>query len=150
MKKYLINKFSYILAIFMLSILQFVHAQQFDNSYLKWKAQQQEQDSKLKQNPDSNYYLSKPSVKTASLTKNTATSSQKNTNKTAFSSSTKISLNTASVEQLQQLNGVGMKKAQAIVEYRNQNGKFKNVSDLENVKGIGPKLVEKNKAVLVL
>ncbi len=39
-----------------------------------------------------------------------------------------------------------MKKAQAIVEYRKQNGKFKSIEELQQVKGIGPALFAKNKA----
>jgi competence protein ComEA len=52
--------------------------------------------------------------------------------------------------QLQQLSGVGEKKAQAIIDYRNQYGKFKNVEELKNVKGIGPSLYEKNRSQLGL
>ncbi|MEK5761141.1 helix-hairpin-helix domain-containing protein, partial [Acinetobacter variabilis] len=48
------------------------------------------------------------------------------------------------------LSGVGEKKAQAIVEYRNKNGKFNSIEDLQKVKGIGPKLFEKNKSRLTL
>lgn len=59
-------------------------------------------------------------------------------------------MNQANLQQLQTLNGVGEKKAQAIIEYRQKNGGFKTVDELVNVKGIGPKLLEKNKARLVL
>ena len=66
----------------------------------------------------------------------------------AVISQEKINLNTASIDQLQQLNGVGLKKAQAIIDYRQQQGKFKNIEDLNNVKGIGPKIFEKNKNLI--
>jgi competence protein ComEA len=57
----------------------------------------------------------------------------------------KININTASVDDLTQLNQIGTKTAERIVEYRKTNGPFKTPEDLMNVKGIGEKIFEKNK-----
>lgn len=56
-----------------------------------------------------------------------------------------ININTASVEELTQLQKVGQKTAENIVAYRDANGPFKTVDDLTNVKGIGDKILELNK-----
>tara|TARA_R110002049_G_scaffold224693_7_gene396435 strand:+ start:2496 stop:2768 length:273 start_codon:yes stop_codon:yes gene_type:complete len=55
----------------------------------------------------------------------------------------KVNLNTATKSELQALNGVGEATAAAIIQYREENGMFKSVEDLVNVKGIGSKKVEK-------
>lgn len=49
-----------------------------------------------------------------------------------------------------ELSGVGDKKAQAIIEYRQKNGPFKSIEDLQNVKGISSKTVEKNRQKISL
>lgn len=58
----------------------------------------------------------------------------------------KINVNTASADALAEiLTGIGPKKAEAIVAYREANGPFKSVDDLLQVKGIGPSTLEKNR-----
>ena len=52
-----------------------------------------------------------------------------------------VNLNTASKDQLQSVNGIGPKKAGAIIEYRKKNGSFKTVDDLKYVPGFGDKTV---------
>lgn len=134
------NRLSLILMLILMGSFQ-SHADQFDQNYLKWKAQQHAQDAKLRKN-DPNYYLSKPSVHSTADAKSSAQS--------LSGSSTKISLNSANLAELQQLNGIGEKKAQAIIDYRQKNGGFKTLNELKNVKGIGPKLLEKNLSKLSL
>ena len=55
----------------------------------------------------------------------------------------KVDLNTATKSELLMLPGVGDSTADAIIMYREQNGSFKSVDDLDNVKGIGDKKMEK-------
>lgn len=50
----------------------------------------------------------------------------------------RININTASVELLDTLPGIGEVKAKAIVDYRNQQGPFHRIDELMNVPGIGP------------
>ena len=54
----------------------------------------------------------------------------------------KVNINTATVEELKTLKGVGEKKAEAIIEYRKKNGSFKTKEDWMKVRGIGKKLFE--------
>ena len=53
----------------------------------------------------------------------------------AASETAKVSLNKADAKSLMQINGMSAYKAHAIVSYRNKNGAFKSVNDLEQVKG---------------
>jgi competence protein ComEA len=54
-----------------------------------------------------------------------------------------VNLNTATLEQLDALPGVGPATAQAILDYRKQHGRFRSVQDLLQVEGIGPAKLEK-------
>jgi competence protein ComEA len=54
-----------------------------------------------------------------------------------------VNLNTATQQQLEEVKGIGPSKAKAIVEYRNKNGQFKSVDDLDKVKGFGKKSIDK-------
>lgn len=63
----------------------------------------------------------------------------------------RVNINTADAETLAAvLKGVGLRRAEAIVEYREANGAFENLYDLANVKGIGEHTVEQNETRIVL
>lgn len=58
-----------------------------------------------------------------------------------------VNINTADAQKIaDSLVGLGLKKAQAVVDYRTKNGEFKTLEDLNKVPGIGDKTIEKNKA----
>ena len=62
-----------------------------------------------------------------------------------------VDINTASAEEIAEaLNGVGLSKAEKIVEYRDTNGPFVHIDELVNVKGIGLRTVDKNRDAIVL
>jgi competence protein ComEA len=61
-----------------------------------------------------------------------------------------VNINTASVEQLSQLDRIGAKYAERIVEYREINGPFEKPEDIMKVKGIGKKTWEANKDRIVV
>jgi len=60
-----------------------------------------------------------------------------------------VDMNNASKSELMSFKGIGSKKADAILKYRKSHC-FKSVNELQNVKGIGPKFIEKNKSELVV
>jgi len=62
-----------------------------------------------------------------------------------------VNINTADAKTISEaLSGIGQKKAEAIVKYREEKGLFKTAEDLTNVAGIGEKTVEKNKNDILL
>lgn len=62
-----------------------------------------------------------------------------------------VNVNEASAAEMSEvLQGVGEAKAQAIVDYREENGAFGAVEDLAQVKGIGPSTIKKNEARIAL
>ena len=64
--------------------------------------------------------------------------------------STLININTADLEQLKEITGIGNIKAQSIIDYREANGGFKSLEELKNVDGIGDKTFEKIKEQITL
>ena len=61
-----------------------------------------------------------------------------------------VNVNTADAETLQTLHGIGQSKAEAIVKHRELHGDFKSVEELAEVKGIGEKIIEKNKEDIIV
>ena len=62
-----------------------------------------------------------------------------------------VNINTADAQTLStSLKGIGQKKAEAIIQYRKKNGNFSSVDELASVSGIGPKILEINKADILL
>jgi competence protein ComEA len=60
-----------------------------------------------------------------------------------------VDINKADAKTIaKELDGIGLTRAQAIVEYREKNGAFKSVEDLKKVKGIGAKTLEQNRTNL--
>ncbi|MGB2249161.1 MAG: ComEA family DNA-binding protein [Alcanivorax sediminis] len=72
------------------------------------------------------------------------------TEQVAEKASSLINLNTADVEQLQALKGVGPKTAQSIIEWREANGPFTSVDQLLAIKGIGEKTLAKMQGQLTI
>lgn len=63
----------------------------------------------------------------------------------AFAEPDSVNVNAADAQTLAAvLDGVGLTRAKAIVEYRNANGSFQDIYDLANVKGIGDRTIELN------
>jgi competence protein ComEA len=67
----------------------------------------------------------------------------------ASSPTAPVDLNTATVEQLDALPGVGPVTAQRIVDYRAQNGPFTSVDDLDAIPGIGPARIENLRGLVI-
>ncbi|WP_439424696.1 helix-hairpin-helix domain-containing protein [Oenococcus alcoholitolerans] len=59
-----------------------------------------------------------------------------------------IDINESNSSDLQQINGIGSKKADEIIKFRNENGHFKSIDDLKKISGFGDKTVEKLKEYL--
>ena len=65
-----------------------------------------------------------------------------------FNKTQKVNINTASQTELETLPGIGTSTALKIIEYRKEKGKFKNIEDIKNVKGIGENKYNKIKDLI--
>ena len=62
---------------------------------------------------------------------------------------TPLDINVATASEFSAvMSGVGIKKAEAIIAYRNANGRFESIGQLAEVKGIGPKTIDRNHTVI--
>jgi competence protein ComEA len=84
------------------------------------------------------------------LTASTLHASPAQTAAQAAPAKPQINLNTATVDQLETLPGIGQKTAELIVEFRTNNGGFKRIEDLMNIKGIGEKSFLKLKPLITV
>ena len=87
-----------------------------------------------------------PMVKNSSI----ITSYISNIDTINFIKSTKVSINSATLDELKAIKGLGESKAKAIIEYRDKNNGFKSIEEIMNVKGIGKSIFEKIKDYITL
>lgn len=74
--------------------------------------------------------------------------SNDNTNQAEASKTSQININTATIEELDTLPGVGEATANKIVNHRSENGEFKSIEEVKNVNGIGDKKFEEIKNLI--
>jgi len=86
----------------------------------------------------------------AAGTTTTNSNTNGNTNSNTESNSGGMDINHATAEQLMTLSGIGEAKANAIIADRSKNGPFRSVDDLQRVKGIGSKMLEKLRPSIVV
>lgn len=82
----------------------------------------------------------------ATLTMSAPETDSDNQSSNTAKDSNQININTADASQLEEISGIGAKKAEEIIRYREDQGPFKSVDDLENVNGIGAKTLERLRA----
>lgn len=74
--------------------------------------------------------------------------SEGNFNQAESSKTSQININTATIEELDKLPGVGEATANKIVNHRSENGEFKSIEEIKNVNGIGDKKFEEMKNLI--
>ncbi len=101
----------------------------------------------MTKNPFSESSSAAPPAQTQSSPRPAPTNPTRSPSIARAESAQTVNINQADAATLaQMLSGIGEKKAQAIIEYRNTHGAFAKIEDLDQVKGIGPATIEKNRA----
>ena len=86
--------------------------------------------------------------KSSDITNTTSVNTNLSTNKKSKTDIEKINLNKATQTELETLPGIGPSTAEKIIEYRKENGNFKNIEDIMNVNGIGESKYNKIKDLI--
>ena len=68
-----------------------------------------------------------------------------NCNQKILKTNNKININTATLDELLTLKGIGQSKAEAIIKYREENGNFNTIEDIQKVSGLGGTIYSKIK-----
>jgi len=68
----------------------------------------------------------------------------------SLSAAQAVNINTAGKAELMSVRGIGERRAEAIIAYRDKNGPFKSVEDLESVQGVGPAILRDNRESLTV
>lgn len=109
----------------------------------QWKQKQQQHDLRLKQQPQPQQISQRIVQVQPVIVQDLSSVSQ---SQQVLGEYFKLDINQATAEEIvAKLDGIGHKKAQAIIQYRQQNGFFKKADDLLQVKGIGQKTLAKNR-----
>lgn len=95
-----------------------------------------------------------PDNSTAASVSNTSASDTSGSSTSSYHSDKKlqsVNINTADAQTIaSSLHGIGAKRAEAIVAYRNQNGPFKSVDDLSKIRGVSKKIIDENRERITL